>query len=201
MKKIGIIIIVFLSISNIPVSAKINGQYRTTDDELADFSDFEGEPLLLEAFSTTCSHCIDMHTEMETIHNTSTIGILSISINNEDNLQTLSDYNETYPMPWAHGLKADDTLDSYDVRYTPTMILFDSNGNFANCWVGKVDASVILTGIDALNADPAAYVAANSGDGKCDNPQSSFQIMLYGFIALGIIYVLFKFTNNKFVNK
>lgn len=65
MKKISLFILGLLFFSSMHVKAyNLDGSYTNLDGDEVEFSTFQGKPLLVEAFSTVCDHCLDQHPVM-----------------------------------------------------------------------------------------------------------------------------------------
>ncbi|MHA2249928.1 MAG: TlpA family protein disulfide reductase, partial [Candidatus Kariarchaeaceae archaeon] len=116
----------------------ISTTYTNLDEEQESFDIFEGKPVLIEAMATWCSHCQDEHEELEKLWNSdenTTFQMMTLSIDGEkDDLDTINDYLTDHPSPWVVGWDRDETFkQAYNIQATPTMILFDSDGEFINC--------------------------------------------------------------------
>lgn len=194
MKKIGLLLFLFLLVSLYPASGKykISGSYTSNDNTSKSFSSFEGTPLLLEAISTTCDHCKEQNLQMDIVYNSlnESVSMLSLSINSKDNITTMNAYNQSYPMFWEYGIVDLDQLPSYEIKYTPTMILFDDNGNFANCWVGETESSVLLDEINTFLEDPTTYIDSNADGAQCKNPRSTTELFAWAMFFIAAIYLV-----------
>lgn len=199
MKKISLLILGLLLFSSMPVKAyNLDGSYTNLDGDEVEFSTFQGKPLFVEAFSTTCDHCLDQHPEMVKLNDeyNGTLSMLSLTTNIDDDASKLLEYNSSYPTPWELGRNSDTTLEDLDVKFTPTMVLFDSDGNYANCWVGFTEFAVLDFEINAFIEDPTGYVSENGG-GSCDNPNVLGNYILYGLIFAGLLIIYFYFTQRR----
>ena len=180
-----------------PTLAYTGLSYTSMNDAQVGFEEYTGKPLLVEAFFTTCSHCRDQHPDLLEVYNekNASINFLSLStVSDSDNIELIMEFNETYPTPWDLGWDENKEFENaYNVQGTPTMILFDKDGTYASCSIGRENSTVINAEIDALLADPAGYIAANSGEGQCDdlsNPLLDLVIIaLVGGIVIYFISV------------
>jgi thiol-disulfide isomerase/thioredoxin len=167
------------------------------DNETVNFDEYKGKPLLVEAFATTCSHCQDQHSDLVEVYNekNDSINFLSLStVTDSDNIDLILEFNETYPSPWDLGWDENKTFeDTYNIQRTPTMVLFDEDGTYASCIIGKRNSTVINAEIDSFLSDPAGYIAANSGDGRCADLDGGFPdlviVILLGGIVIYFIYI------------
>ena len=193
MKKLLIITIGLLVFSNIPVGAySLEGSYTNLEDQNVKFERFKGIPLFLEAFSTECSHCLDQHPELVRIYNEfkNTVSMLSLTVDADDDIAKLLEYNISYPTSWEMGRNLDSTLERFNIKYTPTMILFDSEGNYANCWIGFTEYSILNFEINSFLDDPVGYNSGNK-DKSCNIENTENNYLNYGLIFSGVILIYF----------
>lgn len=199
MKKISLLILGLLFFSSMPVKAyNLEGSYTNLDGDEVEFSTFQGKPLLVEAFSTVCDHCLDQHPVMVELNDkySSSLSMLSLTTNQDDDVAKLLEYNNSYPTTWELGRNSDTTLEGLEVKFTPTMVLFDSEGKYANCWVGFTEFAVLDFEINSFIDDPAEYISENGGE-SCDNPNILGNYILYGLIFAGLLIIYFYFTQKR----
>ena len=189
MRKLPLTILLITTIFTTLISPSLayqNLSFTSMDNENVSFDDYKGKPLLVEAFSTTCSHCQDQHHDLLEVYNekNASINFLSLStVTDTDDIDTILEYNESYPTPWDLGWDVNKTFeDTYNIQGTPTMIIFDQDGTYASCSIGKRNSTVINAEIDAFLADPDGYIASNSGEGQCEDINTDFT--LYIILAL-----------------
>lgn len=201
-----VIITVFIVINPYTSSAyAINDQVRTMDNQLLELSSFEGELLVLEAFSTTCSHCIDYHPDLKTIYSefSDQISMLSVSINTDDTLNTLKDFNSDHPTDWTLALDEDNSLSSeFNLYGTPTTMFINRAGDLKACYVGRQDVSDLRTELTGFIADPTGFEGPLE-DGVCEGASALEQFMgsIFFPITLGLalygIYLAVRYLIRK----
>lgn len=94
-------------------------------------SDYEGEVVLIDFWATWCGPCIaSLPTLREMTHDLPTDDFEILSISVDESVDTVTDFQESRPMPWANwhiGPKSD-VLKTWQVRGYPTYILVDQKG-------------------------------------------------------------------------
>ncbi len=170
--------------------------YTSMDDIQVDFDSYRGMPLMVEAYSTTCSYCQDQHPDLLEVYSekNASINFLSLStVSDSDNIDLILEFNVSYPSPWALGWDESKSFENtYNIQGTPTMILFDEDGTFASCSIGKKNSTAINAEIDSFLADPDGYIASNSGNGQCEDLGGGIDpifMVLLGGIIIYFIYV------------
>ncbi|MCY3414904.1 MAG: hypothetical protein INQ03_24855 [Candidatus Heimdallarchaeota archaeon] len=202
--QIKYLFVIMFIVSLLPTGAyQLDGTYQSIDGTSKDFSSFEGELLMIEAFSTTCSHCIEMAEILENIWPSvkSDINFLSLSTNGNDDLDTLKEFNASYPMYWEVGLDTEEYLEAwYDAIYTPTMIFVNAEGDYVNCFVGTQQQTIFLKEINDFIEDPIAYANTVEGSG-CDNPENPTENLLYlglgGTAIIGTYFIITDYIKRR----
>lgn len=160
-------------------------QYVDTSGTLESFQQFQGKPLVVEAFATWCPHCHNEHKELVKLWDAmnNSINMLSLAVASDDNLKTIANYLVDYPSPWSVGWdQGGNFTDYYSVDAFPTIILFDTQGNFASCNVGERSFDTLSKDVNNLISDPQAYIDSRAGSGKC---QSSWLNTISPVLILG----------------
>ena len=198
MRKLLLSILLVMAIFTTLISPTLAYQdlsFTSMNNENISFDDYKGKPLLVEAFSTTCSHCQEQHPDLLEVYNekNASINFLSLStVTETDDIETILGYNETYPTPWDLGWdESKEFEETYNIQGTPTMILFDKDGTYASCSIGRQNSTVINAEIDAFLADPDGYIASNSGEGQCEDINGGDFATLVSAILLGGIIIYF----------
>jgi len=170
--------------------------YKDLDGQTQSFQQYDGQHLVVEAFSTECSHCQDYHPILVDVYGSykNNITLLSISINNDDTANTVKNFEETYSSNWTMGLQSGTSLeDSYNLRGTPTTLMFSPAGDLQACLVGTQTADALSGHLD--NYLQSSNYSFNVEDGACTPPtlaQRFFGSILFPITAGILVYVLIK---------
>ena len=147
----------------------ISGSFFDADNKSVSYSNYQGQYLFIEAFSTTCIHCQNFHPTLTQIYEAfkQRMIVLSISINPEDDISKIQQWNINYPSAWKVGYDRSFAT-QLQITSTPTTVLFSRSGNFLQQWVGAAHTfSSISTEIDgAIRNDN------QSGSSTTSNPIS-----------------------------
>ncbi|MCS6852721.1 MAG: TlpA family protein disulfide reductase [Gemmataceae bacterium] len=101
------------------------------DDKKAKLSDFRGKVVVLDIWATWCRPCRDMipH-EREMVKRLEGKPFVLLSVSADAKKETLVKFLEKEEMPWVHwhnGAKGG-TLETYQVRFFPTIYVLDAKG-------------------------------------------------------------------------
>lgn len=193
----AILLVCILAISSLAFNS--SDTYQDLETGETSLTEFRGKLLLVEAFSTSCGHCEDQHPVLEEIYQDyqDDIYLLSISISSQDTVQTVEDFNSTFPSSWNVGLDSSDFFtDSYGIWGTPTFLLFSAEGEFGSCTVGQQSKDQLTQMLDSALEDIDAYTQENSGDGECER-RSGIDPLSSIFLIAVIVYVAYYFYNRR----
>jgi thiol-disulfide isomerase/thioredoxin len=114
------------------------------------FSDYIGEPIILDLFATWCEPCLTQISHLQTIHDQyPNVRILSISIDLSDTRTMLTSYKADHNMDWVVGRDITRQGASiYDAFSIPTMVFFDADGKLQHYEVGVTGAATIISWIN-----------------------------------------------------
>ena len=114
------------------------------------FSDYIGEPIILDLFATWCDPCLTQISHLQTIHDQyPNVRILSISIDLSDTRTMLTSYKADQNMDWVVGRDITRQGASiYDAFSIPTMVYFDADGKLQHYEVGVTGAATIISWIN-----------------------------------------------------
>ena len=111
------------------------------------------------------------------------------TVTDSDNIEIILDFNTSYPTPWDLGWDESKEFEStYNIQGTPTMILFDEDGTFASCTIGKRNSTEINAEIDSFLADKDGYIAANSRNGQCEDLENGIPTFIYALLLGGFAF-------------
>jgi hypothetical protein len=78
------------------------------------------------------------------------------------------------------------------------MILFDSDGEFINCWVGKKSYESLESEVNSFITSPEDYRLNHENTGACKDPDSlNIDILLIGLSLSVIIAFYFIINSNR----
>ncbi|MHA2248983.1 MAG: TlpA family protein disulfide reductase [Candidatus Kariarchaeaceae archaeon] len=180
------------------------GTYQNLNGAYVPYNTFDGSILLIEAFSTTCGACINQHPIMESLYQShgSEATIISISINEGDTLETLSNFVNDHPTQWPIGLDPDQSLANREgVTHTPTFILYDKEGARQYFYKGGLSLLDLQNLLDAYIEEDQQKISDVTKSIEKE-PQKSFigdifsspafQLILGLFIVLVVYFQLTK---------
>lgn len=203
MKIVKILLIFLLILSTITVQGyNINATYQDLSSNEINFNQYSGKFLFVEAFATWCPHCQNEHSVLVQVWNqfNNSIQMLSLSTSDKDNLQTIQDYNKTYPTTWDLGFDNSHYFqNTYQIDGYPSMVLFNKNGNFAACFVGERDFNFLKQQITSFISNPNNYTQVNAGNGKC--PSANNNLLSSPIVIIGSVFtllvIIFYIIDNK----
>ncbi len=146
-----IFILITLVMMNQSTSAyAISGSFKDLSGNTVSYSAYEGGYMFLEGFSTTCGYCIEQHPVIERLYNAykQNVTFVTVSVNSDDTLDTLTAFKAKYPTPWTMGLDDGNLMSTMGFDGTPTMFLVDQAGNVMKKFVGYTDYQVIAYEIE-----------------------------------------------------
>ena len=114
------------------------------------FSEYIGEPIVLDLFATWCEPCLTQINHLQTINEQyPNVRILSISIDLSDTRTMLTSYKADHDMNWIVGRDITSQGASiYNAFSIPTMVFFDADGKLQHYEVGVTSAATIISWIN-----------------------------------------------------
>ncbi|MHA2426080.1 MAG: TlpA family protein disulfide reductase [Candidatus Thorarchaeota archaeon] len=104
-----------------------------SDGEIVQLSSLEGKFVVVDLMSLTCPACETQNVELEKLYNAmgDSIHIISLSVDLSTTVSQMDQYMVDNDLDWAHGLDTNSAFTYYfSIRYTPTMVIIDSDGYF-----------------------------------------------------------------------
>ena len=124
------------------------------DGKKVKLSDYKGKVVLFDIWATWCGPCVAMipH-ERELVKKMKDKPFVLVSVNADDDKETLEKFLEKQPMPWTHwwdnGPKSP-VLKKFRVQSLPTLYLMDHSGVIRYKWVGKPDNKELDEAVEKL---------------------------------------------------
>jgi thiol-disulfide isomerase/thioredoxin len=176
----------------------LNISYTDLNGNQVSYGIYEGKLLLIEAFSTTCPACQDYHPTLDQIHDTygSDINMVSVSIDTDDTIATVSQYKSDYPTNWPIGLDPTTQLASiFKIEFTPTTLLLNQEGRLLSTKVGAkpyAEISSMVSGYLAIsNPQPSDSVNIdNGGDDSGSVIEDLFGSNLFRIVFFSILVIM-----------
>ena len=152
---------------------QLSGYYTNLSGDVVDFNVFDGKYVLIEAFAVGCYYCELQHPILVQIFSDywEKISILSLAVfPDSDSLDDVIANEIEYPTSWRIGVDSGNFKDDYSIGGTPTLLLFDPEGNVIQRWNELADYDELAAAIDT-------YVIQDSEipteTGITDSPQGS----------------------------
>ena len=104
-----------------------------SDGEVIQLSSLEGKFLVVDLMSLTCPSCETQNDELENLIDAmgSSIHVVSLSVDLSTSVSQMEEYMTSNDLSWSHGLDTNSVFTYYfNIRYTPTTVIIDSDGYF-----------------------------------------------------------------------
>ncbi|MHA1909680.1 MAG: TlpA family protein disulfide reductase [Candidatus Thorarchaeota archaeon] len=102
-----------------------------SDGEITQLSALEGKFVVVDLMSLTCPACETQNGELELLKDAmgDSIHIISLSVDLSTTVDQMDQYMTNNELGWPHGLDTNSAFTYYfSLRYTPTMVIIDSDG-------------------------------------------------------------------------
>ncbi len=142
-------------------------------------SDFRGNIVVLNFFSSTCSACLYETNQLKTVQNEfgGELVIMSISwAHSRDTNEKLREFRDEYDVGWILAKDTENVTGKYDVPRIPTVFVIDQIGNKRYSHIDGATASVLIEEIGGLLVE---IIDLNS-DGKVDETDASIIASVFG---------------------
>ena len=195
-----------LMASHIPTSSayNISGTYINTNNQTVSYSKYDGQYLFVEAMWSDCPHCQDMASTLDQLHTDmgSQITMLSIGIwptTKGETIDALKNFANKYKVSWDMGMDHPDEPFSnhYNIRGTPTMILFGPNGDELVRWSGettltklKSDINYVLTNKITDTSKTTLPTTLGTGQQNVSVIEQIFSSPLFQALAIVILLLV-----------
>ncbi|MHA2172058.1 MAG: TlpA family protein disulfide reductase [Candidatus Kariarchaeaceae archaeon] len=133
----------------------IEGSFTTVTGQNVSFSAYEGNPILIDAFTTYCKPCETEILHIAEVHNSlaEKLEILSLSVDpSVDSIKKVQIFKEKFSgneIDWTFGIDQNrDFIDGHSIDYIPSLFLFDHYGKLIKKWQGVTPAEDIINGIN-----------------------------------------------------
>ena len=148
-----IILAFYLVFYLVPTKAP-NVYLNFIDGQEFQIKSFEGNPLLVTFWSTTCAICLEEIPRLAKLYeelNEYGFEIIAIAVSNDppNRVVELSN-NKRIPYRVALDINADAEKAFGKIRYTPTNFLIDRNGKIVKRYVGKMELNKLRSKIKRL---------------------------------------------------
>jgi thiol-disulfide isomerase/thioredoxin/outer membrane lipoprotein-sorting protein len=130
-----------------------------TNGKAVSLQSLEGKPVLLDFWATWCSPCLDSIPSLEKLYReTNSKGLVMLSIDEDEDPKSASDYLSDHPEPWPNFHTADDVSDALPHLGIPFFALADASGKivFAGSDVEELRAAVAKLSPDFASLEKAA---------------------------------------------
>ncbi len=196
--------IILLAIVQNANAYNLSGYYLDLNNSPVYYSIYQDSYLLLEAFQTECIHCQNEYPILVDIYNNyhQDIEMLSLSVFSADTADDIKNYMQDSPMSWDVGIDSGYIQQTFSITGTPTIIIFDPDGNSIRKWVGEVDYATLSTAIESIiksNTETTQSQATiNNGDqGSMIGDIFASPIFQISTAIVIIIIIYVTFTGNK----
>ncbi|MCH8909072.1 MAG: TlpA family protein disulfide reductase [Candidatus Heimdallarchaeota archaeon] len=132
---------------------QINFSYLDLNGLEQSYSQFQGKPLLVDAFATTCEPCKTEILHIQEIQKIvgNNVSILTLSIDKADSSIEIRNFRDEFGATWQFASDNDgEFLTRYDTPLIPTLYLFDPEGNLVEEWFGITEPALVLDKMNSL---------------------------------------------------
>ncbi len=201
----AIILIVFLIMTQANVTQaayELDLQYTAMDGTLVNLDQYEGKPLLIDAWATWCEPCKTTMVDLHGIYSAfgGNLSVLSVSVSPEtDTLVKIQAFkveleeDNDIEMTWDFGLDHDSQIsDNFEISFLPSLVLLDREGNELEFWEGITDPQIVVDVINSKFDLNANYVPGDPNDQLLNQllNNTPFRITV-GLVAILFIYTVF----------
>ena len=177
-------------------------QYTAMDGTLVNLDQYEGKPLLIDAWATWCEPCKTTMVDLHGIYGAfgGNVSILSVSVSPEtDTLVKIEAFkleledNNEFEMTWDFGLDHDLVIsDNFEINFLPSLVLLDREGNMIKFWEGVTDPAIVVDEINTNFDLDANYVPGDPSSQLFNQllNNTPFRITV-GLVAILFIYTVF----------
>jgi cytochrome oxidase Cu insertion factor (SCO1/SenC/PrrC family) len=138
------------------------GQTRAAPDwgllmsngEVVQLSSLEGKFVIVDLMSLSCPACETQNGELLSLYNAMSdrVHIISLSVDVSTTVDQMLTYKDDNSLPWQHGLDTNSVFTYYfSLRYTPTVVIIDSDGYFRMYHEGVWTSSEIQETLSTLD--------------------------------------------------
>ena len=168
-KYISITLILLIFISTTSISGYgVSATFQTTSGEIQNFSQYEGNLLIVDAVASWCTACEVQFQNLQDVYNSvnNTVKILTLSIDQSDTIPKIIELKKRVSNPpWTFALDYKSEFKKlHEVSVLPTIFLFDEQGSLIKKWESITPASEILNtvneNIEKYNIDTSDIVVA-----------------------------------------
>lgn len=191
-----IIILIFIS-TNPTLGYALSGTFKTTTDSIQNFSNYDGNLLIVDATASWCTSCDAQLHNLQDVYDSvdDTIQIVTLSIDRSDTVPKIIELKNRFSSPWTFGLDyQSDFMDKHPVNVLPTLFLFSEDGFLIKKWESITPASVILSKLNE-NIETSFEANFDSGESRyqgnlLDELFGSFTFQLFASLAIVIVLYL-----------
>lgn len=173
---------------------QLNFSYLDLNGLEQSYRQFEGKPLLVDAFATTCEPCKTEILHIQEIQKIvgNNVSILTLSIDKADSLIEIRNFRDEFGATWEFGSDKDgEFLTRYHIGVIPTLYLFDHDGHLVKQWFGITEPALVLDKMNSLFGSDYELGEGTSYDDLINQLTASnlFRITIV-FAIISIVYVL-----------
>lgn len=115
-------------------------------------SDFRGKVVIIDFMATWCPPCREEISHLRAIGERygDQVVIISVGVDPNESRETLKRFADNFNITWRIAPCPTDMVEDYSIKFLPTLVILDGNGDTRFTHVGLTDEATLIPEIDQL---------------------------------------------------